>query len=189
MEAGSWGWLTNYTSNLAQSLIDVMIFLTVNYYLVKKKNYNYSVKKKMEYFRFLTLPFSFIFTHAELSVLRGLIWPPNGHGHPTLFKKKTRWVCVIWDLQHCWTRWGQSANRGGGNLVIRGTNVIQWSCFKILQWINSRSNCSKSINQSRPLLITGTCSHLSSVSMPSLFYLFKVLQVLISGFPRRAILS
>lgn len=65
-----------------------MIFLTVNYYLVKKKNCNYSVKKKMEYFRFLTLPFSFIFTHAELSVLRGLIWPPNGHGHPTLFKKK-----------------------------------------------------------------------------------------------------
>lgn len=124
-----------------------------------------------------------------LSVLRGLIWPPNSHGHPTLFKKKTRWVCVKWDLQHCWTRWGQSANRGGGNLVIRGTNVIQWSCFKILQWINSRSNCSKSINQSRPLLITGTCSHLSSVSMPSLFYLFKVLQVLISGFPRRAILS
>lgn len=130
MEAGSWGWLTNYTSNLAQSLIDVMIFLTVNYYLVKKKNYNYSVKKKMEYFRFLTLPFSFIFTHADLSVLRGLIWPPNGHGHPTLFKKKTRWVCVIWDLQHCWTRWGQSANRGGGNLVIRGTNVINEAVLK-----------------------------------------------------------
>lgn len=188
MEAGSWGWLTNYTSNLAQSLIDVMIFLTVNYYLVKKKNYNYSVKKKMEYFRFLTLPFSFIFTHAELSVLRGLIWPPNGHGHPTLFKKKRDEFCYMGSTTLL-KRWGQSANRGGGNLVIRGTNVIQWSCFKILQWINSRSNFSKSINQSRPLLITGTCSHLSSVSMPSLFYLFKVLQVLISGFPRRAILS
>lgn len=73
-------------------------------------------------------------------------------------------------------RWG-----GGGNLFW-GTNVIERNCFKILQWINSRSNFSKSIYQPQSLLITCTCPHLSSVSMLSLFYLSKVLQVLIQGY-------